>query len=188
MTLEEVSDTLSGGEHMSSSIGSSSRTRMLKFFARMGGMRVEFIVHTNCSYLNYMYERDVSHDEYEVKRIFESGVAELLFPKDIYEIDIAERKEDLLCSASGSRSSVEWLSPEWLPATTGAWSEVREEIRKEVDFTSPEIGVPSRSHSDISQIPPDILEAVLDPRIQQVVRAIAKVFLRGDSRVDRDRP
>jgi len=96
MTLEEVSDTLAGGEHRSASIGSSSRTRMLKFFARMGGMRVEFIVHTNRSYLNYLYERDVSHDEYEVKRIFESGVAELLFPMDVYEIDIAEKKEALL--------------------------------------------------------------------------------------------
>lgn len=96
ITLEEVTDTLAGGEHRSASIGSSSRTRMLKFFARMGGMRVEFILHTNRSYLNYIYEREVSHDEYEVKRIFESGVAELLFPRDIYEIDIAEKKEDLL--------------------------------------------------------------------------------------------
>ncbi|MDP2757648.1 MAG: hypothetical protein Q8O45_08545, partial [Desulfurivibrionaceae bacterium] len=66
------------------------------FFARMGGMRVEFIVHTNRSYLNYIYEREVSHDEYEVKRIFDSGVAQLLFPQDIYEIDIAEKKEAVL--------------------------------------------------------------------------------------------
>ena len=96
MTLEEVSDTLSGGVHQSGSIGSSAKTQMFKFFARMGGMRVEFIVHTNRSYLNYIYEREVSHDEYEVKRIFDSGVAELLFPQDIYEIDIAEKKEAVL--------------------------------------------------------------------------------------------
>jgi len=96
MTLEEVSDSLAGGGHASSSIGSSSRTRMLKFFARMGGMRVEFIVHTNRSYLNYIYERGVSHDEYEVKRIFDSGVAQLLFPQDIYQIDIAEKKEAVI--------------------------------------------------------------------------------------------
>ena len=57
---------------------------MLKFFARLGGMRVEFIIHTNQSWVNYMYQRDVAHDEYEVKRIFDSGVAELLFPHDIY--------------------------------------------------------------------------------------------------------
>ncbi|MFZ5775889.1 MAG: hypothetical protein ACOY3Z_10445 [Thermodesulfobacteriota bacterium] len=93
MTLEEVSDTLASGGHRSGSIGSSAKTQMFKFFARMGGMRVEFIVHTNRSYLNYIYQRDVSHDEYEVRRIFESGVATLLFPEDIYEIDIAEQKE-----------------------------------------------------------------------------------------------
>ncbi len=96
MTLEEVSDTLAGGEHLSGSIGSSAQTQMFKFFARMGGMRVEFIVHTNRSFLNYVYQRDVSHDEYEVKRIFDSGVAESLFPQDIYEIDINEKKEALV--------------------------------------------------------------------------------------------
>ncbi|MGV1098052.1 hypothetical protein ACUUL3_01390 [Thiovibrio sp. JS02] len=96
MTLEEVTDTLSGGSHRSGSIGSSAKTQMFKFFARMGGMRVEFIVHTNRSYLNYIYQREVSHDEYEVKRIFESGVVELLFPEDIYEIDIALKKDDLI--------------------------------------------------------------------------------------------
>lgn len=96
MTLEEVADTLAAGEHSSSSVGSSHKTRMLKFFARMGGMRVEFIVHTNRSYLNYIYERGVSHDEYEVKRIFDSGVAQLLFPQDIYEIDISEKKDAVI--------------------------------------------------------------------------------------------
>lgn len=93
MTLEEVSDTLNGGIHDSSNIGSSPSTPMFKFFARMGGMRVEFIIHTNQSYLNYMYQRDISHDEYEIKRIFDSGVAELLFPKAIYHLDMAEVRQ-----------------------------------------------------------------------------------------------
>ncbi|OGQ99275.1 MAG: hypothetical protein A2521_13670 [Deltaproteobacteria bacterium RIFOXYD12_FULL_57_12] len=97
MTLEDVSDTLADGTlHRSGSIGSSAKTPMFKFFARMGGMRVEFIVHTNRSYLNYMYQREVSHDEYEVKRIFDSGVAELLFPSDIYLLDMATIKDELL--------------------------------------------------------------------------------------------
>lgn len=96
MTLEELSDTLEGGGHQSASPGSAAATPMYKFFARMGGMRVEFIVHTNRSFLNYIYQRDVSHDEYEVKRLFESGVTELLFPRDIYEIEISEKKEALI--------------------------------------------------------------------------------------------
>lgn len=86
MTLEDISDTLTGGHYHSTSTGSSGKTPMLKFFARLGGMRVEFIIHTNRSYLNYIYQRDVSHDEYEVKRIFDTGVAEFLFPADIYHL------------------------------------------------------------------------------------------------------
>ncbi len=88
MTLEDISDTLTGGEYGGSATGSSAKTPMLKFFARLGGMRVEFIIHTNRSYLNYIYQRDVAHDEYEVKRIFDTGVAEFLFPSDIYHLDM----------------------------------------------------------------------------------------------------
>jgi hypothetical protein len=92
MTLEDISDTLTGGEYRGSATGSSAKTPMLKFFARLGGMRVEFIIHTNKSYLNYIYQRDVAHDEYEVKRIFDTGVAEFLFPEDIYHLNMAEIK------------------------------------------------------------------------------------------------
>ena len=90
MTLEDISDTLTGKAYKSHTTGSSNKTQMLKFFARLGGMRVEFILHTNKSYLNYMYQRDVAHDEYEVKRIFDSGVAELLFPPDIYHLNLSD--------------------------------------------------------------------------------------------------
>ncbi|GAB4343006.1 MAG: hypothetical protein Kow0089_18480 [Desulfobulbaceae bacterium] len=88
MTLEDISDTLTGGRYGGTATGSSNKTQMLKFFARLGGMRVEFIIHTNRSYLNYIYQRDVSHDEYEIKRIFDSGVAEFLFPTDIYHLNM----------------------------------------------------------------------------------------------------
>ena len=90
MTLEDISDTLTGGKYSGSATGSSAKTPMLKFFARLGGMRVEFIIHTNHSYLNYIYQRDVAHDEYEVKRIFDSGVAEFLFPVDMYNLDMEQ--------------------------------------------------------------------------------------------------
>ncbi len=96
MTLEEVSDTLAGGRHLSSNAGSNPETAMFKFFARMGGMRVEFILHSNKTYLDYIYRRGTSHDEYEVKRIFDSGVAELLFPQDIYKLDLQEVRNQLL--------------------------------------------------------------------------------------------
>jgi len=93
MTLEDISDTLTGGLYSSTATGSSRKTPMLKFFARLGGMRVEFIIHTNRSYLNYIYQRDVSHEEYEIKRIFDTGVAEFLFPHDIYHLNMDKIRE-----------------------------------------------------------------------------------------------
>ena len=98
MILEDISDTLTGGDHHSSSVGSSNKTQMLKFFARLGGMRVEFIIHTNQSYLNYCYQRDISHDEYEVRRMFDSGVTDFLFPPDIYYLDMAQTRKSQLIS------------------------------------------------------------------------------------------
>ncbi len=97
MVLEDISDTLTGATaYKSTAAGSSANTEMMKFFARLGGMRVEFIIHTNRSWLNYMYKKDVAHDEYEVKRIFDSGVMELLFPKDIFKLDHTKIREDMI--------------------------------------------------------------------------------------------
>ena len=97
MVLEDISDTLTeAASYKVTASGSSSKTPMLKFFARLGGMRVEFIIHTNRSWLNYMYQQDVSHDEYEVKRIFDSGVAELLFPGDIFHLDHQAIRDDMI--------------------------------------------------------------------------------------------
>lgn len=88
MTLEDISDTITGGSYAATSTGSDTATPMMKFFARLGDTRVEFIIHTNQSYLDYHLRRGVSHEEYEVRRIFDSGVAELLFPQDIYQLDM----------------------------------------------------------------------------------------------------
>jgi hypothetical protein len=96
MTLEDISDTLTGGAYHGTATGSSGKTSMLKFFARTGGMRIEFILHTNMSYLNYIYQRDVAHDEYEVKRIFDTGVVAFLFPPDIYHLDLKKIRDHQL--------------------------------------------------------------------------------------------
>jgi len=97
LALEDISDTLTtGSTYESGNTGSATATAMLKFFARMGGMRVEFIIHTNRSYLDYIYRRDVAHDEYEIRRLFDTGVISLLFPEDIYRIDHARLRAFLL--------------------------------------------------------------------------------------------
>lgn len=97
LVLEDISDTLTGSPHYkTTTAGSSRKTPMLKFFARLGGIRVEFIIHTNQSWLNYMYRKDVAHDEYEVRRIFDSGVTELLFPKSIYYLDHRSIRDEMI--------------------------------------------------------------------------------------------
>ena len=97
MVLEDISDTLTGTTpYKATAVGSSPRTEMLKFFARLGGMRVEFIIHTNRSWLNYIYQKDVAHDEYEIKRIFDSGVMELLFPRDIFRLQHDLIRDDMI--------------------------------------------------------------------------------------------
>lgn len=96
LAQEDVVDTLEGKRFYNGNVGSSTNTPMLKFFARMGGMRVEFILHTNKSFLNYIYQRGVAHCEYEVNRLFGSGVVDLLFPREIYFLDFASIKDELL--------------------------------------------------------------------------------------------
>ena len=97
MVLEDISDTLSDKTHYrGSAVGSSDKTAMMKFFARLGGMRVEFIIHTNQSWLNYMFQQDVAHNEYEVKRIFDTGVIELLFPMDIYHLKHKQTRDEMV--------------------------------------------------------------------------------------------
>lgn len=97
LVLEDISDTLTGhSPYRTTNTGSSSQTEMLKFFARLGGMRVEFIIHTNRTWLNYRLQKDVAHDEYEVKRIFDSGVMELLFPQDIFQLDHDTIRDDMI--------------------------------------------------------------------------------------------
>lgn len=97
MVLEDISDTLAEQSvYRGSAVGTSDKTAMMKFFARLGGMRVEFIIHTNQSWLNYMNQQDVAHNEYEVKRIFDTGVIELLFPEDIFHLNHSEKRDEMV--------------------------------------------------------------------------------------------
>lgn len=97
MVLEDISDTLNEHTHYrGTAVGSSDKTAMMKFFARLGGMRVEFIIHTNRSWLNYIYQQDVAHNEYEVKRMFDTGVIELLFPLDIFHLKHLNTRDEML--------------------------------------------------------------------------------------------
>lgn len=84
--IEDLEDTLDGGEYSAKSSGSSPKVKQLKFIARQAGMSMEMIIHTYQTYLDYQYKDGVAHEEYQVKRMLESGAFGLLFPDNLYHI------------------------------------------------------------------------------------------------------
>lgn len=84
--IEDVSDTLNGGEYNNKNDG-SRRLRMLKFFIRLANeMRIECIIHTPETYAENLYARGISHQEYELDRLFgpDINVPRLLFPEKYF--------------------------------------------------------------------------------------------------------
>lgn len=99
MLLEEVSDTLKNGSKEAINQHSSPSLKMLKFFARIEGMRIEVVLHTNETFIDYQCQKNVSHDEYEIRRLFDSGVIELLFPLELYGMNHDEARRIALKDA-----------------------------------------------------------------------------------------
>ncbi len=92
---ETTEDTSDGGIYSAENAGSSKNLHQLKYDALIEGRRIEIIILDYKNYLDY-YNRDVeAHEEYELRRLVESGVFEGLFPKSIYGIG-AEKVEELI--------------------------------------------------------------------------------------------
>lgn len=96
IVAEEVHDSIHGSNGKADNAHSSQDLQMIKYFVRLNGIRVEFILHTNQTYLDYQYRRDSSHGEYNVRRLFDTGVIDLLFPHDIYGVDPEALREPLI--------------------------------------------------------------------------------------------
>jgi len=98
MRLEDIHDSLKSGGGTGTNNESSNELRMRKYFVKMGKIRVELMLFTNSAYLDYRYKKGVSHQEYEVRRLFDSGVIGLLFPQDLYELDYNTMKSKAISS------------------------------------------------------------------------------------------
>lgn len=103
--LEEMSDTLGGGEYNGNS-WSSPHIRMLKVFLRIAyqteqmhsegvirHMRPELILHTPATYAENLYMRGVGHPYYEINRRLKTGIGGLLLPNSYYEFDERQSAE-----------------------------------------------------------------------------------------------
>lgn len=96
ISIEEPEDTIDNGSSFSAkNDGSSDKLETYKFFVRMDGMRVEFILHTFRTYANYLYRDEVSYEEFQKKRFFDSGTAKLLYPESIYNYNQEQLKNTL---------------------------------------------------------------------------------------------
>lgn len=87
--LSDFSDTLTGGIYEGNK-GSSPETQMRKTYIEFPDKKIEIQLHTNNTYLDYYNKNGVRHDEYVAKRLYKSGVVELMFPEDIYHLDFDE--------------------------------------------------------------------------------------------------
>ncbi len=94
--LEDIKNKLADTPHETDGPYSSPQLRQFQCFLRVGGMRIELVLHTNETYVEYLYRDGVSHDEYEVKRVIETGVADLLFPNDFFKIDFAKQQQRII--------------------------------------------------------------------------------------------
>lgn len=103
--LEEISDTLGGGEY-NGNTWSSPHIRMLKVFLRIAyqteqmqsegiirHMRPELILHTPATYAENLYMRDVGHPYYEINRRLKTRIGAMMLPGQYYEFDERQSAE-----------------------------------------------------------------------------------------------
>lgn len=117
MVAEDISDTLSGEEtYNGTSSASSSKIRMLKFYVKMEGTRIEVILHTNETFINSLYQEGVAHEEYEINRFFNdnNGVpsaARQLFPEYVFKKDLVKIRQTLIRRARQRLQDPELVDP-----------------------------------------------------------------------------
>lgn len=90
MLLEDVRNTLTG---------KTEGVPMYKFYARLLGIRPEFILHTLRSRINYQCQKGISHREYVIKRVFKPEVMQNVCPDFIYPFNREEAQSRALSLA-----------------------------------------------------------------------------------------
>lgn len=83
--IDESEDTLDGNAYSAQNPGSSKDLRSFKFIAKVGDLTAEFLLFDHAAYTDNLYRDDVSHEEFAIKRFYETGTPQLLFPESVYE-------------------------------------------------------------------------------------------------------
>lgn len=117
---EDITDTIGNiDQYQNVNPGSSSKFEVVKVHLVFNGVRIELMIHTIRTYLNYRYQDEISWDEYQINRVtqnggYDHGVAELLFPKDMYQIDWQDFSENrITLLRQEKRSNHQYLPPQF---------------------------------------------------------------------------
>jgi hypothetical protein len=82
---EATEDTLGGQKYSAKNAGSSSELGQLKYDVMFEGNRFEIIILDYKNYLDYHHKDGVAHEEFQLRRLVESGALKALFPDNIYQ-------------------------------------------------------------------------------------------------------
>lgn len=86
IAIEDIAYSLNGKDYKGRN-GSSRHTKMMKFFVRLANeMRIEFIIHTPESYAESLYMRGVARGEYNINRLIDNGVPDLIFNEKYFPL------------------------------------------------------------------------------------------------------
>ena len=83
-TLLELEDSLSGGSFSAKNPGSSEKLRVVKIIAEIGPWLVETQYQNHEAFIDSTAQDGVSHKEFELSRLYDSGVPQHDFPVNIY--------------------------------------------------------------------------------------------------------
>ena len=83
-TILEVEDSLSGGSYSAKNPGSSEKLRVINILAEIGPWLAEIQYYDHPAFIDSTAQDGVSHKEFELNRLYESGVPQHDFPFNIY--------------------------------------------------------------------------------------------------------
>lgn len=80
----ELEDSMSGGTYSARNPGSSEKLRVIKILAEIGHWLAEIQYYDHASFIDSTAQDGVSRKEFELKRLYDSGVPQHDFPEHIY--------------------------------------------------------------------------------------------------------
>lgn len=97
ITFDNISDTIDNNDMFRViNKGSSNKFEVVKVDAILNGTKVEFMLHTFRTYMDSRYHDEFGLEQYVIKRMFDSGLMDMIYPYDIYHEDIMKYRNSIL--------------------------------------------------------------------------------------------